>query len=226
MQRCKGTKNCNNTTGKNSTTHITQYQIKSPGLNIFNQAKPLPTDISIDLLETVSPEILLPDLNFKAYETDMVPSNFCPMCVQFAKNGVTVEQITPLLHAVRRILAIIMDKNESTITGKDIMNPQTLIELSNVYNINKVPKKRINSPKRKFLWTDEFRKKADAIIYQLGVTKATPAQVVKLIQNEFPDLTRQNMESYLQKVRMRIRKGEELTPTLQVKEISKETEIS
>lgn len=210
------------TARKSVATHRMYCQMKSPKIDIFKH-----TNSQYNNTIPTLPKVSFSGMHISYHDEDTITTNYCPMCVQFARNGVTVEQVTPLLHSIRRILAVIKGKDESMITCNDMMSPKTLIELSKVYDGNKkAPRKLTALPKEKFMWTDEFRQKANTAIRQLGIEKATPAQVVKLIQREFPKLTRQNMESYLQKIRMRIRRGEDLSQILQTNERSDETESS
>lgn len=150
------------------------------------------------------------ELSINSHDSSIAVTSCCPLCTQFARNGVTVEQVAQLLHSLRKIVAIVTHTEESMITYSDMMNQSVLMELLNIYN-RIVPQMSLAPAKTKFSWTEAFRKKADAAIYQLGVTRATPSRILNLIQDEFPNLTRQNVESYLQKIRIKIRREESLS---------------
>ncbi|EFO64018.1 GARP-like protein 1 [Giardia lamblia P15] len=160
-------------------------------------------------------EVALPELSITSHDSNINISSYCPLCTQFVRNGVTVEQVAQLLHSLRRIVATITHTEESMIAYSDMMNQDVLMELSNISKkiMSQTPLTLapLAPAKVKFSWTEAFRKKADAAIYQLGVTRATPTRILNLIQDEFPNLTRQNVESYLQKIRIKIRKEESLS---------------
>lgn len=205
---------------KSATTRIVRYPIKPYRITTTNSTT---LEHSIAIPEVS--ELIFPELSPKYQDTSAGTSLYCPMCFQFAQNGVTAEQVTPLLHALRRIVATIMNSDENMITYGDMMNQSILTEIADICN-KITPRKPHPSTKEKFSWTEAFRKRADEAIYQLGVTKATPVGILKLIRNEFPNLTRQNVESYLQKARIRIRRGETLSHTSQTNTRSSETESS